>query len=192
MRRLATLLASLMLLSVFFLSTLDAQTSPSKKSPKPQEKPASTLAREIHHQLAVLPFYSAFDFITFTLDGNKVTLTGQVLRHTLKDSAEAAVKELEGVDIVVNQIEVLPSSPSDDDLRRAIYRALYEDSTLARYAIQNVPPIHVIVKNGAVTLEGSVESLADKNLSSSRAGSVPLVSRVKNNLVVHSRESAAE
>ncbi len=191
MRRIATLLTLIALFTILPIP-LPAQTAPAGKPSKSEDKPTPALSREIHHQLLVLPFYSVFDSISFTLQGNKVILTGQVLRHSLKEHAEAAVKSIEGVDIVVNQIEVLPSSPSDDDLRRAVYRALYEDSTLQRYAIQNVPPVHIIVKSGNVVLEGSVESLSDKNLAATRTASVANVLSVKNNLVVHSKDSAAE
>ena len=159
---------------------------------KPEEKNPSSLPREIHHQLLVLPYYSVFDIIGFTLDGKKVTLTGQVVRPTLKSQAEAAVKSIEGVAIVVNQIELLPASPADDELRRATYRAIFEDATLARYAVQTVPPIHIIVKNGNVALEGTVASVSDKNLAGSRAGGVANVHNVKNNLVVQPKGSARE
>jgi osmotically-inducible protein OsmY len=157
-----------------------------------EEKTAPSLPREIRHQLLVLPFYSVFDQISFTLNGSTVTLTGQVLRHTLKSNAEAAVRSIEGVGTVVNHIEVLPASAGDDELRNALYRAIYEDSTLARYAVQTVPPIHIVVKNGAVTLVGNVESAGDKILATSRAGTVANVHNVTNNLVVQARESAAE
>jgi hyperosmotically inducible periplasmic protein len=168
-----------------------AQTSAAKNSARPVENATTSLTREIHHQILVLPFYSVFDSINFTLDGHKVTLTGEVLRRTLKEHAEAAVKSIEGVDTVVNQIEVLPVSPTDDDLRRAVYRALYEDPVLERYATQTVPPVHIIVKNGHVSLEGTVESVSDKNLAGTRAGTVPNVAGVKNDLQVR-KESASE
>jgi len=168
------------------------QATAANRSQKSEDRSSPSLSREIHHQILLLPFYSVFDSINFTLEGKKVTLTGQVLRHSLKESAEATVKSIEGVSVVVNQIEVLPSSASDDELRRAVYRALYEDSTLERYAIQNVPPVHIIVKGGNVTLEGSVESASDKNLAGTRAASVPNVAGLRNNLVVHPKESAAE
>jgi hyperosmotically inducible periplasmic protein len=165
-------------------ATLAAQTASPKKPAISQEKPDLSLSREIHHLLLALPFYSVFDSINFTLDGHKVTLTGQVVRRALKEHAEASIKSIEGVSLVVNQIEVLPPSPSDDDLRDAVYRAIYEDGTLARYAIQNIPPVHIIVKNGAVTLEGFVDTASDKNLAATRAGTVATVQKVKNDLVV--------
>jgi hyperosmotically inducible periplasmic protein len=181
-----------LLLLALTTSLLSAQNSPKEKTAKAGENVPSSLSREIHHQIVVLPFYSVFDSISFTLQGNNVTLTGQALRHKLKEHAEASVKSIEGVGVVVNQIEILPVSPSDDDLRRTVYRALYEDSTLARYAIQTVPPIHIIVKNGGVALEGSVDSLSDKNLAATRAGSAANGLSIKNNLVVHLQDSAAE
>jgi osmotically-inducible protein OsmY len=192
MRRTRIWLALLALLAVLMTPTLQAQSTSVQKSAKPEERAPSGLSREIHHQILVLPFYSVFDFIVFTLDGSRVTLSGQVARRNLRAQAEAAVKSIEGVGVVINNIEVLPISPADDELRRAAYRALYEDPTLARYAIQNVPPIHIIVKNSNVTLEGSVDSLSDKNLAALRAGGVANVLGVKNNLVVHPRGIAAE
>jgi hyperosmotically inducible periplasmic protein len=169
-----------------------AQTTPAKKAVVAEEKQPLNLSREIHHQLLVLPFYSVFDSIHFTLEGHKVTLGGQVVRRSLKENAEGAIKSIEGVDVVVNQIEVLPPSGSDDDVRNAVYRALYEDAVLAHYAIQNIPPIHIIVKNGVVALEGTVDTVSDKALASKRAGSVSNVGGVKNNLLVHAPGSATE
>jgi hyperosmotically inducible protein len=174
------------------MPALSAQRATVKK-PQAEEKYPTTLTREIQHQILMLPFYSVFDSITFRIDGNKVTLHGQVVRHTLKDHAEAAVKSLEGVNSVVNEIEVLPVSPADDELRRSAYRALYEDSDLARYAVQAVPAIHIIVKNGNVALEGFVGSETDKNRAALRADSVPKAVSVKNNLVVvQAKGSSAE
>jgi len=168
------------------------QTSTTKKPQNPKEMLPPSLSSEIHHQILLLPFYSVFDSINFTLEGRQVTLTGQVVRRTLKENAEAAVKSIDGVDTVVNLIEVLPVSASDDDLRNAIYRSLYEDPSLAHYAVQNVPPIHIIVKNGGVALEGFVETNLDKVLAGTRASSIPKVLGVKNNLVVRAKGSAAE
>jgi hyperosmotically inducible protein len=157
-----------------------------------QQSKNPNLAREIRHQLAELPFYSAFDFITFALDGNNVTLTGQVVRPSLKKHAEEAIKSLEGVESVNDQIEVLPKSERDDELRRAIYRAIYEDPLLQGYAVQAVPPIHIIVKDGSVTLEGTVNTANDKSLAAKRASTVENVMGLKNNLKVPTSPNAAE
>jgi len=168
------------------------QASGPPKTRKTEERYSSSLSREIHQQLLLLPYYSVFDSIAFTLDGGKVILTGQVVRPTLKTDAEATVKNLEGVTAVVNNIEVLPASPADDEVRRAVYRAIFEDSTLAHYAVQAVPPIHIIVKNGTVTLDGLVGTVSDKNLAAARASTVANVGGVKNNLVVQPRGNTAE
>ena len=154
---------------------------PTAGTPKPEEP---QLSREIRHQLFVLPYYSVFDYIGFTLDGDKVTLTGYVLRPALRANAEAAVKSLEGVSAVKNLIEVLPKSSTDDDSRRAVYRAIFEDSTLQRYAVSEVPVIHIILRNGEVTLEGAVSTEGEKNLATTRASSVSGISGVKNNIAI--------
>ena len=192
MKRFATCVALLALLTASVTRSFSGQKSASQERREAEDKYPAGLARVIQHQLLVLPFYSVFDSITFALDGKKVTLAGHVVRHTLKDHAEAAVKNIEGVDAVVNNIEVLPVSPADNDLRRSVYRAIYENPALARYAIQAVPSIHIIVKNGSVSLEGLVASESDKNLAAVRAGDVPGVLNVKNNLVVRPKGGTAE
>jgi hyperosmotically inducible protein len=120
------------------------------------------------------------------VDGDKVTLFGQVVRPTLKSDAENVVKGIEGVSAVDNQIQVLPTSPMDDQLRHAVFRAIYGDTVLSRYGWSAVPSIHIIVNNGHVTLEGVVDSESDKNLANLRANGVPNVFSVTNNLSVGS------
>src|SRR5262244_203619 len=120
-----------------------------------ERKMQENLTREVRHQLLLLPYYSVFDNLMFKVDGDKVTLLGQVVRPTLKSDAEAAVKSIEGVASVDNQIEVLPVSPMDDQLRRAVYRAIYSDPSLSKYGWSALPSIHIVVKNGQVTLEGA-------------------------------------
>jgi hyperosmotically inducible protein len=157
-----------------------------------ENKAEELLAREVRHQLQVLPFYSVFDNIAFTIDGNKLTLRGQVVRPTLRAAAEGAVKSIEGVGRVVNEIEVLPQSTWDDELRRAIYRAIFEDAVLQKYAVQSLPSIHIIVKNGNVALEGSVDSVEDKIRAASRVNGVANVAGLKDNLVVRSKQSGSQ
>jgi hyperosmotically inducible protein len=140
--------------------------------------------KEIRHELVMLPFYGVFDNLAYKVDGYKVTLLGQVTRPTMKSDAERAVKSIEGVEQVINQIEVLPNSPNDDRIRIAVYRAIYGHANLNRYALQAVPPIHIIVKNGNVTLEGVVANEADKNVANIQANGVQGVFSVKNNLAV--------
>ena len=132
----------------------------------------------------MLPYYNVFDNLAFRVDGSTVILMGQVTRPTLKSDAERVVKSIEGVDKVVNKIEVLPLSPNDERIRLAIYRAIYGHAGLQRYGLQAVPPIHIIVNNGNVTLEGVVATEADKNIANIQANGVPGVFSVKNNLKV--------
>ena len=146
------------------------------------------LAHEVRHQLVVLPFYSVFDNLEYKINGSEVTLLGQVTRPTVKLDAENAVKAIEGVTKVINNIEVLPVSPMDDQIRRAEFRAIYSEPALQRYAFGPVPPIHIIVKGGRVTLEGVVDNQGDKNLVYIRANSVPGVFSVTNNLRVQPGE----
>ncbi len=142
------------------------------------------IEREVRHELVMLPYYGVFDNLAFRVDGSTVTLLGQVTRPTLKSDAENVVKNIEGVEQVNNQIEVLPLSPSDDQIRIAVYRAIYGDPALNRYALQAVPPVHIIVRNGNVTLVGAVGNESDKNIAYLRANSVPGVFSVTNDLQV--------
>lgn len=176
---------------VFTLTTVltyTASNSPASAFPKPtsQQEPKSQqqLKREVRHQLVMLPYYSVFDNLAYRVEGDKVILEGQVVRPTLKSDAEAVVKSIEGVSSVVNHIEVLPLSPMDDQSRRALYRVIYGEPSLSRYGFAAVASIHIIVKNGNVTLEGVVDNDTDKNLAGLRANQVPNVFSVKNNLQV--------
>src|SRR3954451_5433262 len=142
------------------------------------------ITKEVRHELVMLPYYSLFDNLAYKVDGNTVTLLGQVSRPSLKSDAENVVKKVEGVDRVVNSIEVLPTSSSDDQIRRAEFRAIYGDATLSRYSWGAVPPIHIIVNNGQVTLEGVVDNESDKNVAGIRAKGVSGTFGVQNNLRV--------
>jgi len=145
------------------------------------------ITREVRHELVMLPYYGVFDDLAFRVDGNTVTLMGAVTRPTLKSDAEHVVKDIEGVERVNNQIRVLPLSPMDDRIRMAEYRAIFSQPGLDRYAMQAVPPIHIIVDNGKVTLTGVVANEADKNLAGIKANGVSGVFAVNNNLRVESR-----
>ena len=145
----------------------------------------SRLAQQVRHALIMLPYYGVFDDLAFRVEGGTVTLLGAVARPVLKSDAENTVKHIEGVTQVVNEIKVLPTSPNDDRIRRAVYRAIYGDPALStRYGFRAVPSIHIIVDNGRVTLEGVVANEMDKNLCYLRANGVPNVFSVTNNLRV--------
>jgi hyperosmotically inducible periplasmic protein len=148
------------------------------------EKAQIHLQKEVRHELVMLPRYNVFDNFEYKVTGSTVTLMGQVTQPNLKSDAEKAVKGIEGVERVDNQIEVLPLSPNDDQIRRAVYRAVYGDAGMNRYTLQAVPSIHIIVKNGHVFLEGAAATEADKNLAYLRANGVSGVFSVTNNLQV--------
>jgi hyperosmotically inducible protein len=159
-----------------FSSVLATKASAEEKGGK------NWLARQVRHELVTLPYYSVFDNLAFRIDGGTVTLLGQVTRPTLKSSAENVVKDIEGVTHVNNEIQVLPLSPNDDRIRRAEFRAIYSQPALNQYALRAVPPIHIIVNNGHVTLDGVVANEGDKNIAGVQANSVPGVFSVQNNL----------
>jgi len=150
-----------------------------------QARVQNNLAREVRHELVMLPYYSLFDWLQFEVHDGTVVLMGQVTRPTLKSDAENVVKRIEGVDKVDNRIEVLPLSPNDDRIRRAVYRAIFnQNSPLFRYGLGSVPSIHIIVKNGNVTLKGVVANQSDANIANIKARGVPGTFSVKNELTV--------
>ncbi len=151
---------------------------------QPSAKSQDRIVREVRHELLMLPYFGVFDYIAFKVDGGNVALLGQVVRPSLKSDAENAVKRIEGVDRVDNQIEVLPPSSIDDGLRIKLFRAIYDYPALERYALGVQKPIRIIVKGGRVTLEGVVDSDADKNLAGVRANGVSGIFSVTNNLQV--------
>jgi hyperosmotically inducible periplasmic protein len=142
------------------------------------------LTREVGHQLIQVPWLSVFDNLQYSVKGSEVTLSGQIWQPVTKEDAETAVKGIEGVTKVNNKIEVLPNSPFDDEIRRAEYRAIYGAPELQRYAMGVLPSIHIIVKNGHVTLVGTVDNEMDKNVALIRAKSVPNVFSVEDQLQV--------
>lgn len=149
-------------------------------SPESQDK----LIREVRHELIMLPYYGVFDNLTFGIEGRTVTLNGQVVQPVTRSDAENAVKHIEGVEKVVNNIEILPPSNMDDRIRREVYRSIYSYGPLFKYGNMAVPPIHIIVKSGRITLDGVVDSESDKNYAGVRANMVPGTFGATNNLRV--------
>lgn len=149
-------------------------------SPKSEDR----ITREVRHELLMLPYFGVFDNIEYKVNGATVTLIGQVVRPSLKSDAENAVKHIEGVERVDNQIEVLPPSSQDDRIRLQLFQAIYGYPALQKYALGVQKPIRIIVKSGHVALEGVVDNEADKNLAGVRANGVPGTFEVKNNLRV--------
>lgn len=142
------------------------------------------IQREVMHELRMLNNYSVFDDIKFSVNGGEVTLTGDVVNSALKSDAAGALKHVQGVTNVVDNIKVLPLSTADQEIRRAEYRSIYGEAQLSKYGWQSVQAIHIIVENGHVTLEGVVDNAGDKNLAVIRAKSVSGIFGVQDNLQV--------
>jgi hyperosmotically inducible periplasmic protein len=199
------------LLSVIGLGTILPGTLQAKDNCGDKHSPAQfvqksemRIAGQVRHELATLPYYGVFDNLEFRVNGCAVTLLGQASRPALKKDAEAAIKRIEGITRVRNKIEVLPLSSNDDRIRAVVYARLYRTSALQKYTsnrtgpmfqsrlprwmgITNDPPIgyhaiHIIVKNGHVTLEGAVSGQGDWNLANIQANTVSGVFSVTNNL----------
>ena len=161
-------------------TTAPAQQANETLSPESQDR----LVREVRHELIMLPYFGVFDNLSFRIEGRTVILDGQVVNPVVKSDAGNSVKRIEGVEKVVNNIEVLPPSPMDDRIRRAVYQSIYSYGPLFKYSNMAVPPIHIIVRNGRVTLEGVVDSEADKSMAGMRANEVPGTFQITNNLRV--------
>jgi hyperosmotically inducible protein len=175
----------LAVLASALVTSMMAQGNREALSPKGIDR----ITKEVRHELVMLPFYGVFDNLAYKVDPDgTVTLLGQVARPTLKSDAENVVKRIEGVEKVVNNIEVLPTSINDDNIRRAVYRAIFGNSVLSQYQLRAVPPIHIIVKNGNVTLEGVVARSMDKQVAGMQANGVSGVFSVTNNLQVEQEE----
>ncbi|HKV78768.1 MAG TPA: BON domain-containing protein [Candidatus Sulfotelmatobacter sp.] len=174
----------LSIVAVILAMTISSSSAAAQREASPQA--VERIQKEVRHEILMLPFLDVFDNIAFKVDGDNVTLLGQVTRPTLKTDAERVVKRIEGVEKVDNQIEVLPVSNNDDRLRIRLFRAIYGYSALQHYALPVIKPIRIIVKNGNVTLEGIVDSEADKNMVNLRARGVSGSFSVTNNLAVSS------
>jgi osmotically-inducible protein OsmY len=189
------------------VQSLSAQQAPSQEA-------INNLADKVRKEIATLPNYGVFDYISFTIGsgqgGYSVVLRGYASRPTLKSSAENVVKKIEGVEKIINQIDVLPTSRMDEDIRTGAYVRIYGHATLSRYnpnrgtplypsarsagraqqlGISNDPPpgvhpISIIVKNGNIVLEGTVDNQGDKDIAGIVANGVPGAFGVKNNLAV--------
>lgn len=175
---------SRLLAVVSLLLVAIAATAQDAQRDQPSAKSQDRIIKEVGHQLRMLPYIGVFDNLSYRVDGYNVTLLGQVVRPVSKSDAESAVKHIEGVEHVDNQIEVLPPSPFDDGIRRRLYRAIYGYPGMQKYALGVMKPIRIIVKGGHVTLEGVVDNEGDKNIAGIRANGVPNVFSVTNNLQV--------
>jgi hyperosmotically inducible protein len=170
----------LLLVAILGLPSVLCAQTPRQIPPQAVER----IAKEVRHEILMLPYYGVFDDIKYSVNGYDVTLMGQVTNPTLKHDAENVVKHIEGVEKVDDKIEVLPPSSMDDGLRLRLYRAIYGYPALEKYAMPVIKPIRIIVNTGHVTLEGVVDTQADKDLAYVRANGISGVFSVTNHLVV--------
>jgi len=167
--------------------SMSNQSAPAQAPPPEAALPPEAqakIAKAINHNVIMLPYYGIFDSLSYQLQGRTVILTGEVTNPSLKPDAERAVKKVEGVDKVVNNIEILPPSPIDQQIRERVRKTIYSYGPLFKYSRDPNPPIRIIVKNSRVTLEGVVDSEGDKNLCTLRVNQISSVLSVTNNLRV--------
>jgi len=143
-----------------------------------------TLTDKVRHELNMLPYYGVFDAIGYEVNGDTVTLTGAVHYPVLASDAVNVVKHIPGVAKVQDQIEVLPLSRFDDQIRLAAWRTVYSWPSMSRVVSMPLPPVRILVKNGDVTLVGMVPTQADKDALTIRVNSIPNVFSVKNEVTV--------
>lgn len=199
---------SIRIVVVCFATVLAAQDAAQQPARPPSMTPAAVaaLSKRVQGEILSLTEYGVFDFLNYSISNYEVTLRGYASRPMLQSSAEKVVSRIEGVKAVHNRIEVLPLSPQDDILRGRVYAAVYGNVVLSRYnpnrgvpvwmsparvatGITNDPPpgfhpIHIIVRNGNVSLYGVVDNEGDKNLAGVQAETVPGSFSVENNLMV--------
>jgi len=171
---------------IVFLAVLAIGVSSTFAASPGQRQGDPGTMKKVRKELVTLPYYGVFDNLAYKVEGDTVTLYGQVVRPSTRKDAEKRIRKIEGVDQVVNNIEVLPLSGFDDTIRSRTYRAVFRTGSLYRYAQGATPSLHIIVRNGHVTLEGVVSNRMDSQLAYTAASSVPGVFSVTNNLRVES------
>jgi hyperosmotically inducible protein len=183
---------TIMALAITSITSFAAPAPQKKKKSRLEAKPGaegesrdlSYLKKEIRKELVTLPFFGVFDWFEGNVEPDgTVYLAGQVTRPTLKKDAQRRVEKIEGVDRVINQIEVLPLSPNDDRIRQAVFRELFNfNSPLFRYGQGPNPSIHIIVSRGKLVLKGVVSTKSDRDLANIKARGVPGIFDVRNDL----------
>jgi BON domain len=168
-------------------ATQPPEAIPAMPAPRPRTPPVNEeerIARRVRHALVMLPYYSIWDWLAFRVQGRSVELQGYAYSLGLKRDAVSAVKRIDGVQTVIDHIQQLPPSPTDDRIRRQVARAIFGWGNLSRYAAPPVPSIHIIVEGGRVWMEGVVDSQPDKDAAGLRANGVAGVFQVSNELRV--------
>jgi hyperosmotically inducible protein len=173
-------------LTAAFAVTLSAATAMAKSTPP--NAPALTgddaIAQKVMHEIRMYPYYTIWDDVNFRVDNGTVHLLGEVTQPWKKSALAKSMTGIPGVVTLDNELKVLPLSPFDDRLRAQVARAIYRDPVLSRYSVQVVPPIHIIVDEGHVTLTGVVNTELEKQVAGVRAGSSMSFGKVTNDLRV--------
>jgi hyperosmotically inducible protein len=170
---------------VLMLASAAGMFSFAARNAAASEVESGRIVRQVTHELNMIPYVNAFDYLTFTVNPDEsVTLAGAVTNPVVKSEAANVVKKVEGVERVDNQIQVLPVSPMDDGLRVRLFRTIYGYPTLEKYALGLNKPIRIIVANGRVTLMGVVDNEMDRTIAEMRANEVPGIFSVDNQLKV--------
>lgn len=180
---------SVVAIAIFFaltVSALSVGASPLAESDQALER--QQVSKRVRKELVTLPYYGVFDNLAYEIEGRTVTLHGQVVRPSTRTDAARRVAKINGVERVVNNIEVLPLSGFDDRIRREAYRSIFNTSGLYRYAMGSNPSLHIVVNHGHLTLEGVVGSRMDKQLAEFAARGISGVFSVTNNLRAESDE----
>lgn len=169
-----------MMAVVLAITASAAMAVPAKSGEQPLTR--EQVLKKVRKELVTLPYYGVFDNLAYKVEGNTVTLYGQVVRPSTRRDAAYRVERIAGIERVINNIEVLPLSGFDDSIRAHTYRAVFRAGSLYRYAMGTNPSLHIIVNRGHVTLEGVVATKADRILAYHAASGVPGVFSVTNNL----------
>lgn len=178
MRSLRNLLAVITTIAALTVLSASAQTR--------ADSPGKSVDQQVRSKILGLPYYEVFDYISYSVEGRTVTLSGKVRNATNRDAAESAVKKIGGVESVVNNIEVLPVGSFDESIRRSLYRTLSNSGSLSRYLSEVNPDVRLVVEGGHVTLEGEVYSSGDRDAMNILASGVQGVFSVQNNLTIGS------
>jgi hyperosmotically inducible protein len=177
-------LRNLLILAIAILSFASLNVNAQTVNIVAGKNSAKGIERQVYKQIVKLPYYGVFDNIAFQVDGDTVTLFGKVMQYTTRKSAERVVEKIEGVENVVNNIEVLPLSNFDDSIRIRTLQTLQNGGSLGRYFVGINPSVKIIVERGNITLEGYVAHRGDYNLANILARGVTGAFGVTNNLII--------
>jgi len=159
---------------------------PSAETASTAPNPHERMVCMVRHKLVMQPQYSVWDWLAFRVHGDQVELVGDIYNDGLKNAAVRSVGEIDGISEVIDHLNLLPPSASDDRIRHQVSDAIYTVGSMSRYAWSATPTIHIIVNGGSVRLEGAVDNVADRNEAAARSAKVSGVVGVTNNLAIDS------